>query len=138
MLAVILFEQISERFILSHEAKRRTLNFQNRCFFSHGHDNRGVARLSGKDGNLSKTGLRLNLANPAFDSLIIVNINVELTINQNVKSVSSPVTFINDLFTWTVHEQTGGRPNLLAGIVPAINNDLQVQFVLEMIFVFFN
>ena len=138
MFPIILLEPRAKLLQLSQQAKRRTLNLQHSCFGSGWHYDRRVAWLSGEHGHLTKTSLLINLADLVAYSLIIVDVHIKTATNENVKSITSPVSLMNDFFTGAVDQQMRIRPNLLAGIVPAINNQLQIQLVLEMIFLSLN
>ncbi len=138
MFPIILLEPRAKLLQLSQQAKRRTLNFQHRCFGSRWHYDSRVAWLSGKHGHLTKTILQLYLANFSADAPIIVDVHIKTASNENVKSITSPVALMNDFFTGAVDQQTRIRPNLLAGIVPAIDKKFQVQLVLEVILVSLN
>src|SRR5437588_8427528 len=138
MVPIILLEPWAKLLQLSQQAKRRTLNFQHRCFGSRWHHDSRVAWLAGEHGHLTKTILQLYLANFSADAPIIVDVHIETAANQNVKSITSPVALMNDFFTGAVDQQTRIRSNLLAGIVPAIDKKFEIQLVVEMIFVSLN
>src|SRR5437763_16814802 len=135
MFPIILLEPRAKLLQLPQQAKRRTVNLQNRCFGSGLHYDGRVAWLSGEHGHLTKTILQLYLANSSADAPIIVDVHIKTATNENVKSITSPVSLMNDFFTGAVDQQTRIRPNLLAGIVPAIDKKFQVQLVLEVILV---
>src|SRR5207244_4264838 len=138
MFPIILLEPWTKLLQLSQQAKRRTLDLQHGCFGSGWHHYGRVARLSGEYGHFSETGLLINLADLVAYSLVIIDVNIEFAIDQNVEGVPAPVGLMDDLFTGAVDQQTRIGPNLLAGIVPAIDNQFQVQLVLEMILVSLN
>src|SRR5438034_3375125 len=138
MLPIILLEPRAKLLQLSQQAKRRTLNLQHSCFGSGWHYDRRVAWLSGEHGHLTKTSLLINLADLVAYSLIIVDVHIKTATNENVKSITSPVSLMNDFFTGAVDQQMRIRPNLLAGIVPAIDDQFKVQLILKMIIVFLN
>ena len=60
--------------------------------------------MSGKHGHLAETGLRLNLADLAAYPLIVIDVHVKLAVNQDVKGVTSPVAFVDDLFARAVNK----------------------------------
>jgi hypothetical protein len=64
----------------------------------------------------------MDFANLAAYTFIIIDVNVEVAINQNVERVTSPVTLVDYLFTGALNQQTCVWSNLLAGIVPTVNN----------------
>ena len=138
MLPIILLQPRAKLLQLPQQAKRRTLNLQHRCFGSGWHYDGRVAWLSGEHGHLSETGLLINLADLVAYSLVIVDVNIEFAIDQNVEGVPAPVALMDDLFTGAVHQQTRIRPNLLAGIVAAIDKQFQIQLVLEVILMSLN
>ncbi len=138
MFPIILLEPRAKLLQLSQQAKRRTLNLQHSCFGSRWHYDSSVAWLSGEHGHLTKTILQLYLANSSADAPIIVDVHIKTATNENVKSITSPLALMNNFFTGAVDQQMRIRPNLLAGIVPAIDKKFQVQLVLEMIFVSLN
>src|SRR5947208_2841685 len=138
MFPIILLEPRAKLLPLSQQPKRQTLNFQHRCFCSRWHYDSRVAWLSGEHGHLTKTILQLYRANFSADAPIIVDVHIKTASNENVKSITSPVALMNDFFTRAVDQQMHIRPNLLAGIVPAIDKEFQVQLVFEMILVSLN
>src|SRR5207247_11315490 len=106
----------------SKSAKRWPLNFQDCCFRYRRYHHGGISRLPGEHSHFAETCLRLNSADLAAFPLIIIDVHVKPAINQNVKGVASPVALMDDLFTRAVNKQTCIRANLLARIVPAVNN----------------
>src|SRR2546427_1063838 len=138
MFPIILLEPRAKLLQLPQQAKRRTLNLQHSCFGSGWHYDGRVAWLSGEHGHLTKTILQIYLANSSADAPIIVDVHIKRTTNENVKSITSPVSLMNDFFTGAVDQQMRIRPNLLAGIVPAIDDQFKVQLILKMIIVFLN
>src|SRR5437588_7936866 len=138
MLPIILLEPWAKLLQLSQQPKRRTLNLQHSCFSSGWHYDSRVAWLSSEHRHLTKTILELYLANSSAAAPIIVDVHIKTATNENVKSITSPVALMNDFFTGAVDQQTRIRPNLLAGIAPAIDKKFQVQLVLEVILVSLN
>src|SRR5262245_58515710 len=99
-----MFEPTPESLELAQQPERWTLNLQNVCLCALRYCDGGISRLAGQDRHFAETVLHLHDANPSADTLIIRNVDIESSINEDVKSITSRGTLSNDCLAGRVDE----------------------------------
>jgi hypothetical protein len=125
-------EHVPELFELPEQAKRGPLDFDDSGFRLRRNTDGRVARLSREHRTLAESHARLKLRNLMGRTLVVCDVNVQLPVNQNVKSVASPIALRDDFFARGVREQARVWPNLLASVVAPIDDHFQIKLILEM------
>src|SRR5690349_13566969 len=126
MLPIIVFKSISEFLEFAQEAKRWPLDFENSCRYALGYNHGCVTRLTGEHRHLAKAILNFNLADFPVCALIVFDVHIQTSCNEDIKRVASPIAFTNNFFAFVVNEQSCIGPDALFGVRTPINHQFEI------------